>query len=78
MVLDQVFMAPLGTCIFYMSLATMSGAPIKGIHDIKEKLVPTLMTSYRLWPAAHLVNFALIPPHMRVLYINVVSVRAMW
>lgn len=74
MVLDQVLMAPVGTCIFYMSLATMSGVPMKGICDVREKLVPTLVTSYKLWPAAHLVNFAMVPPHMRVLYINVVSV----
>lgn len=31
--------------------------------------------SYKLWPAANLVNFALIPPSYRVLYTNLVSVN---
>jgi protein Mpv17 len=36
--------------------------------------VPTMAASYKLWPAAHLVNFALVPPAYRVLYTNLVSV----
>lgn len=37
--------------------------------------MPTMAASYKLWPAAHLVNFALVPPAYRVLYTNLVSVR---
>ena len=33
-----------------------------------------MAASYKLWPAAHLVNFALVPPAYRVLYTNLVSV----
>lgn len=42
---------------------------------MQDKLVPTLVASYKLWPVAHLVNFALVPPAYRVLYTNLVSVR---
>ncbi len=34
-----------------------------------------LQASYKLWPPAHIVNFALVPPAYRVLYTNLVSVR---
>jgi hypothetical protein len=37
---------------------------------------PALAASYTLWPAAHLVNFALVPPQHRLLYINIIGVRA--
>lgn len=36
--------------------------------------MPTMTASYKLWPVAHLVNFALVPPAYRVLYTNLVSV----
>lgn len=72
--LDQIFMAPLGNVIFYASMCTMRGVPQETGAEIKEKLVPTVLSSYKLWPAAHLINFALIPSHMRVLYINIVSI----
>ena len=38
--------------------------------------MPTMAASYKLWPAAHLVNFALVPPAYRVLYTNLVSVSS--
>jgi Mpv17 / PMP22 family len=44
-------------------------------HRVQDKFVPTMAASYKLWPAAHLVNFALVPPAYRVLYTNLVSVR---
>jgi hypothetical protein len=40
----------------------------------QDKFMPTMAASYKLWPAAHLVNFALVPPAYRVLYTNLVSV----
>ncbi|GMH43696.1 hypothetical protein BSKO_11618 [Bryopsis sp. KO-2023] len=72
--LDQIIMAPLGNCIFYTAMCTMRGVPGQSMAEIEEKLVPTVLSSYKLWPAAHLINFALIPSHMRVLYINIVSI----
>ena len=43
-------------------------------REVRRKLIPTLRDAYKLWPAAHVVNFALIPSHLRVLYINTVAV----
>lgn len=72
--LDQVIMAPLGTFVFYVSVTTMAGTPEKIPSEIEQKLVPTVISSYKIWPAAHLINFAIIPSHLRILYINAVTV----
>lgn len=46
------------------------------IYSDSNAFVPlSAQASYKLWPAAHLVNFALVPPAYRVLYTNLVSVR---
>ena len=43
--------------------------------ELREKLGPTMVANWKLWPAAHIANFALVPNEHRILYINVVSVR---
>ena len=72
--LDQLIMAPIGTLIFFASQQVMQGKPHTIRSQVKEKLWPTTVAGYKLWPLAHLVNFALIPPAQRVLYVNLVSV----
>lgn len=41
---------------------------------MKSKLKPTLLANWTVWPLAHVINFALVPPAQRILYINVVNV----
>ena len=36
--------------------------------------MPTVINSLKLWPLAHVINFAFIPPAQRILYINVIAV----
>ncbi|KAK9817788.1 hypothetical protein WJX72_002169 [[Myrmecia] bisecta] len=72
--IDQAFMAPLGTALFFAITSLMDARPTAIVPAMREKLVPTVTASWKLWPLAHLVNFALIPPHQRILYTNVVSV----
>lgn len=73
MLLDQLIFSPINTCIFFASLAMMegNGASIPAILD--EKLVPTVLAGYMLWPLAHLINFKFVPSRNRLLYINVVN-----
>ncbi len=44
------------------------------MSHVQAKLLPTLRASYLLWPAAHLVNFSLVPAAQRMLYVNVIGV----
>eukprot|EP00210_Caulerpa_lentillifera_P009142 g8716.t1 len=73
-VLDQMIMAPIGTALFFSSMKCLEMKPMMCQEELKMKFIPSLLASYRLWPAAHLVNFAMIPSNFRILYINVVAV----
>lgn len=44
------------------------------VSTVKAKLKPTLLANWTVWPLAHVINFALVPPAQRILYINVVNV----
>lgn len=73
-VVDQVVWAPVGACLFFGSTKTMQGQHRMVIPTLKDKFLPTMASNYKLWPAAHLVNFAFVPDSQRILYINLVSV----
>ena len=44
------------------------------LSELRLKLVPTIKAGWTLWPAAHVINFALVPTQHRILYANVVSI----
>jgi hypothetical protein len=44
------------------------------VSTVKSKLKPTLLANWTVWPLAHVINFALVPPAQRILYINVLNV----
>ncbi|CAD7699152.1 unnamed protein product [Ostreobium quekettii] len=71
---DQLFMAPLGTVLFYTSLRSMESQAHMAMATIKAKLVPTLKINYKFWPLAHIINFAMVPPPLRILYVNCMSI----
>lgn len=58
---------------FYAFLAATEGRHKEIQDDINEKFWPTLHANWKVWPAVHLVNFAFVPPPLRILYINVIA-----
>lgn len=49
----------------------MEGKDLEGTKDeLKAKLLPTLYTNWKVWPLLQLINFALVPPQLQVLYVN--------
>lgn len=44
----------------------------------QEKLIPTVLNSLKLWPLAHAVNFAFIPPSQRILCESLLPLRPAW
>eukprot|EP00878_Enallax_costatus_P000600 GHUV01000701.1.p1 GENE.GHUV01000701.1~~GHUV01000701.1.p1 ORF type:complete len:392 (+),score=113.31 GHUV01000701.1:221-1396(+) len=73
--LDQVLMAPCMTSVFFAAMALLEGSERSEVVDlVKRKLKPTLVANWTVWPIAHVVNFALVPPAQRILYINVVNI----
>lgn len=72
--IDQLVFTPLCCLLFYAFKVTAEGRPSEYISELQQKYVPTLIAGWKLWPAAHVINFAFIPTQHRILYANVVSV----
>lgn len=73
--LDQTLMAPCMTSLFFASMALLEGARGSQVAEgVKAKLKPTLLANWTVWPIAHVINFALVPPAQRILYINVINI----
>ena len=45
-----------------------------GIGKVKETLAPTLITNYKVWPLVQVLNFAIVPVKLQVLFVNCVAV----
>jgi protein Mpv17 len=73
MLADQALWAPLNTILFYAYLALLEGNAEALPAILHDKLLPTVLAGYALWPLAHLVNFAFIPGEQRLLYVNFVN-----
>jgi protein Mpv17 len=51
----------------------LDGSPSDALQYTALKMGPTLAANYTLWPAAHILNFAFVPPEQRMLFCNVVG-----
>lgn len=52
-VLDQLLFAPLFLIVFWYVLKLLEGRPEEAYGMCAEKLYPTLLVSYMVWPGAH-------------------------
>ncbi len=68
---DQLLMAPIFTGIFFTYQGLMERRSREEIFDrILTLTGPTLVMNYKVWPAAQLINFYLVPLQLRVLFLN--------
>jgi len=74
MAIDQLLWSPSFTCVFFAYTCLLRGDPGGTLLMIQERLAPTMCANWLLWPAAHLVNFKVVPPNMRILYVMAVNV----
>lgn len=72
--IDQTINSPIGTIAFFLWSRALKGEPAAAAKDVSEKLWPTTLTSWKLWPAAQALNFTLVPVQYRVIFINLVAV----
>lgn len=72
--IDQFIFAPVCTMLFYLFKVSTEGRPSEFVGEMQAKYVPTLIAGWKLWPAAHVVNFLFIPNQHRILYTNIISV----
>jgi protein Mpv17 len=71
---DQAVAAPPLTVLFFLVMKALEGKPEEAWPTAAAQSWPTLKLHYIVWPLAHVVNFALVPPSQRILYVNAVSV----
>ncbi len=69
---------PAGACPHPAPLLQLleGGSTADARASVRERFGPTMMANYVFWPAANIVNFKFVPPEQRILYINIVAVRA--
>jgi len=72
--IDQLLYAPLFTCILYSYLQIANGDAASIPTVLQDKVVPTLLANYAVWPLAHALNFYYVPTEQRILYNNFVAV----
>jgi len=61
------------TAIIFVFLGVLEGQTREQItKKLRDDYKPTMLANWKLWIPATAVNIALVPPALRVLYINVV------
>ncbi|BGP15904.1 hypothetical protein JCM10213_003667 [Rhodosporidiobolus nylandii] len=72
--LDQFVLTPVMVSVFFTAQTFLEG---KGINEAKQRLSqswwPTLQTNWGVWIPIQALNFSIVPPHLRLVTVNVVS-----
>ncbi|GAA5908241.1 hypothetical protein JCM6882_006779 [Rhodosporidiobolus microsporus] len=72
--LDQFALTPCMVALFFSAQTFLEG---KGVSEAKSRLEsswwPTLQRNWGVWIPVQALNFSLVPPHMRLVTVNVVS-----
>jgi len=72
---DQLTFSPLYNLFYFYVIGTMEGRSLDNIHDaIGRDFIPLMMTNYKVWPLVNILNFKYVPPQLRVLFGNIVSI----
>ncbi|KAJ2922005.1 hypothetical protein H1R20_g15089, partial [Candolleomyces eurysporus] len=71
--LDQALLTPVGVLFFYGSMSTLEGNWQKAYERIEEAYVPTLVRNWAVFIPTQIVNFTVVPPHLRMVTVGVVS-----
>ena len=68
---DQLIYAPLFTGIYFAGMGFYEGKPFsQSLQTLREKLWPTLVVNWSVWPIINFVNFSLVPLKFHILVIN--------
>ena len=70
--LEQLFYVPVYQVVFYLVLALAEGQPPhEGVRRALKSLPRSLPASWLFWVPTQLINYGLVPPHARVIFVNV-------
>ncbi|EIN04076.1 hypothetical protein PUNSTDRAFT_93149 [Punctularia strigosozonata HHB-11173 SS5] len=72
--MDQFLLTPGIVAFFFGSMSLLEGKGLEGAKErIKENYAPTLVKNWGVFIPAQLINFGLVPPHFRFVFVGVVS-----
>ncbi|TFK48102.1 hypothetical protein OE88DRAFT_1665201 [Heliocybe sulcata] len=72
--LDQAVLSPAVVAYFFGSMTLLEGKPLSEAGErLSSAYVPTLIRNWGVFVPAQALNFAVVPPHMRFVFVSVVS-----
>ncbi|KAF9550060.1 hypothetical protein CPC08DRAFT_768975 [Agrocybe pediades] len=71
--LDQAILTPVAVAFFYGSMSILEGKPQEARGRIEAAYVPTIVRNWAVYIPTQIVNFSLVPPHLRLVVVSVVS-----
>ncbi|KAF7351453.1 hypothetical protein MSAN_01577400 [Mycena sanguinolenta] len=71
--LDQCVLTPGAVIVFFGSMALLEGKPKDIVPRIGAGYVPTLLRNWAVFVPTQIINFWIVPPHLRFLVVSVVS-----
>ncbi|KAF9469472.1 hypothetical protein BDZ94DRAFT_1206021 [Collybia nuda] len=71
--LDQAVLTPVAVAFFFGSMSTLEGKPEEAIGRIQAAYVPTIIRNWGVFLPTQIINFALVPHHLRFVVVSVVS-----
>jgi protein Mpv17 len=74
-IVDQTFWGPIWNNTYLLLMGLMKFERLDVIwEDIKKSTIPMVVSGLKLWPAAHLVTYGLIPVENRLLWVDMVEI----
>lgn len=71
---DQTVNATVAIIFFFLWIDFLTGKSFgKSVEETRIKLLPTLIANWKLWPAAQVVTFTVMPIPYRVFWANIVG-----
>ncbi|KAF8525792.1 hypothetical protein BU17DRAFT_83278 [Hysterangium stoloniferum] len=72
--LDQVVLAPVAVAFFFSSMTFLEGKSItEAKNRVEAAYYPTLLRNWGVFTPTQIINFAVVPPHLRFGVVGVVS-----
>ncbi|KAK7037668.1 Protein required for ethanol metabolism [Paramarasmius palmivorus] len=71
--LDQAMLTPVAVAFFFGSMSVLEGKPQEAWPRIQSAYAPTLIRNWGVFIPTQIINFSIVPHHLRFVVVSVVS-----